>query len=242
MSLKLLTWNIQACIGTSGYRDYLFRAHRQVMHTRAKITILHHIARAIADYDVVCLQEVDLGGRRAGFRCQANDIAVLSGHKHVILQENRTVRGLSRHGNAILSRSPVRDVQDFKLPGRLSGRGCLIAQIDCPVAVTVASLHLSLGVADQTRQLSFVADALPGRGHWAVMGDFNCRANSAPIAAFCDRLNIPAPRIGPATYPSWKPRWDYDHILSDASSTLTHYGGLALTHSDHLPVIGTLNF
>jgi endonuclease/exonuclease/phosphatase family metal-dependent hydrolase len=73
--LKLLTWNIQAAIGTARFSDYLTRAHRQVFHTQAKASTLDTIAETVRGADLVCLQEVDLGGRRAGYRCQANAIA-----------------------------------------------------------------------------------------------------------------------------------------------------------------------
>ena len=78
--MKLLTWNVQAGIGTSRYRDYFLRAHLQLVHAPSKTAILQDIAREIASYDVVCLQEVDLGGRRAGYRSQVEVIAALSGH------------------------------------------------------------------------------------------------------------------------------------------------------------------
>ena len=46
--MKLLTWNIQAGIGTSRYRDYFLRAHLQLVHAPSKTAILHNIAIEIA--------------------------------------------------------------------------------------------------------------------------------------------------------------------------------------------------
>jgi hypothetical protein len=158
--MKLLTWNIQAGIGTKRYRDYLFHAHRQVIHTAAKTAILREIAREITPYDVVCLQEVDLGGRRAGYRSQIELIAAASGHGFVAVQQNRVIPGVSRHGNAILSRWPLEIVEDLKLPGRVAGRGCLIVDVAGPQRLRVACLHLSLGAADQAAQLAVIARGL----------------------------------------------------------------------------------
>jgi hypothetical protein len=144
--LKLLTWNIQAAIGTARFSDYLTRAHRQVFHTQAKASTLETIAETIRGADLVCLQEVDLGGRRAGYRCQANAIAERSGHDHLAIQENRVIRGVSRHGNAILSRHPLSNIRDLKLPGRVAGRGCLIATVEADKRLTwLASISASEG-------------------------------------------------------------------------------------------------
>ena len=234
----LLTWNIQAGIGTARFRDYLLQAHRQVIHTRSKTTTLRRIASAIAPYEVVCLQEIDLGGRRAGFRNQAQAIATGSGHAHLITQENRTVPGVSRHGNAIFSHWPLRLVADIKLPGRIAGRGCLIVDVDGPRPLRVACLHLSLGEPSQLVQLAAIAEVLREAPAWAAMGDFNSGAASAPIRAFCAAAGGLPVLSAPATYPAWRPRRDFDHIISNAP--LSAYRAESLRLSDHLPVSALL--
>ncbi len=234
--MKLLTWNIQAGIGTRRYRDYLLHAHRQLVHTPAKAAVLRDIAREITPYDVVCLQEIDLGGRRSGYRSQIEVLAAQSGHPHVVAQQNRVIPGISRHGNAILSRWPLRLVQDLKLPGRVGGRGCLIVEVAGPVPLRVACLHLSLGAADQTAQLAMVADALRGAPAWVAMGDFNCGAGSAPLKAFCAVAGGRLAPAAPATYPSWRPRRDVDHIVSGGALSLGPIRAETPTLSDHLAV------
>ncbi len=234
--MKLLTWNIQAAIGTSRYRDYLLRAHRQMFHTPSKIEVLQNIAREIADYDVVCLQEVDLGGRRAGHRCQVDAIAQISGHAHVVVQENRRVPGISRHGNAILSHWPLTEVRDLKLPGSFAGRGCIAAEVDGKYALTAACLHLSLGAADQTLQLAAVSNIVRGAAAWAVMGDFNCGARSAPLEGFCEAVGGHLSRTAPLTFPAWRPRKDYDHIVIGGDLSVLHYQSEPAAYSDHLPI------
>jgi len=231
-----MTWNIQAGIGTARYRDYLLHAHRQLVHTRSKTVALQNIAAEIAPYDVVCLQEVDLGGRRAGYHSQVEAIALRSGHSHVAVQHNRTIPGISRHGNAILSHWPLVHVRDLKLPGRMAGRGCLVADIEGPAPLRVACLHLSLGARDQVVQLAAVADALREAPAWVAMGDFNCGARSAPLEAFCEMSGGKLPLSAPKTFPSWRPRRDYDHIVSSRQLSLTHYRTERATFSDHLPL------
>ena len=234
--MKLLTWNIQAGIGTSRYRDYLLRAHLQLVHAPSKTRTLENIAREIAPYDIVCLQEVDLGGRRAGYRSQVEDIAELSGHDHVAVQENRRIPGISRHGNAILSRWPIANVRDLKLPGRVTGRGCLVAEIAGRHDLTVACLHLSLGASDQHLQLDAVAQALSGAPSWAVLGDFNCGARSAPFEAFREATGGLLHRPSPPTFPAWRPTRDFDHIVIGGNVLLTHYQCEHATFSDHRAV------
>jgi len=236
--VKLLTWNIQAGIGTGRYRDYLLHAHRQLIHTRSKTLALHNIAREIAPYDLVCLQEIDLGGRRAGYRSQVDAIAAQSGHAHVAVQQNRIVPGISRHGNAIFSRFPLRLVQDIKLPGRVAGRGCLVVDIDGPIGLRVACLHLSLGAPAQQLQLATIAEALRNAAAWVAMGDFNCTADSDTMAGFCALSGGTLPAVSPRTFPSWQPRHDYDHIVG--SLPLTHYRSVSVRLSDHLPVSATV--
>jgi len=238
--MNLLTWNIQAGIGTTRYRDYLLRAHLQLVHTASKTTTLQNIAREVAPYDVVCLQEVDLGGRRAGYRSQVDEIALLSGHRHVAVQENRKVRGISRHGNAILSHRPLANVRDLKLPGRIAGRGCIVADIEGARPLTIACLHLSLGAADQLLQLAAVAEALRGADAWAALGDFNCGARSAPLEAFRAQTGAHPERPAPMTFPAWRPNRDFDHIVTGGDLSVTHYRSEPALFSDHLPVSARL--
>lgn len=234
--MNLLTWNIQAAIGVQRYRDYVLLAHRQILHTPSKRTILESVAREIAPYDLVCLQEVDLGGRRAGHQSQVEAIARLSGHAHIAVQENRTIPGVSRHGNAILSHAPLRHVRDIKLPGRVRGRGCLVADVGTDLQLRVVCLHLSLGVADQALQLEAVAQALDHDRPWTAMGDFNCGARSGPLEAFCERTGGRLPSVAPLTYPAWNPRRDFDHIVTGGGLSVTRYAAEPLSFSDHLPV------
>jgi endonuclease/exonuclease/phosphatase family metal-dependent hydrolase len=240
--VNLLTWNIQAGIGTSRYRDYLLRAHLQLVHAPSKTVTLQSIAREIAPYDVVCLQEVDLGGRRAGYRSQVDEIALMSGHAHVAVQENRTIPGISRHGNAILSHRPLANIVDLKLPGRIAGRGCLIADIASERPLRIACLHLSLGLADQQLQLAAVAEALGGAPAWAAMGDFNCGARSTPLETFCELTGGRLSRIAPLTFPSWRPRQDFDHVVIGGELEVTRYQAEPATFSDHLAISTRLAF
>ena len=238
---SLLSYNIQAGIGTQRAHHYVTRAHQQLIATKAKRKRLQEIGRFISDYDVVCLQEVDPGGRRAGFTNQGDILSGISRLPHHVFQENRIVRAISRHGNAILSRIPIKDYVDLKLPGRVGGRGALIAELDMDPATVVVCVHLSLGQADQLEQVECLAEHLNlpryKRCRRIVAGDFNCGIGSTPIQRLADLCDV---RLLTAstdkTYPAWAPRHALDHILSD--DTALDHGVLVedVNHSDHRPV------
>jgi endonuclease/exonuclease/phosphatase family metal-dependent hydrolase len=132
---------------------------------------------------------------------------------------------------------PFAHVRDLKLPGRLSGRGCLVADVESEHSLRIACLHLSLGASDQVLQLAAVARALHGARAWAAMGDFNCGARSTPLEAFCETTGGQLPRTtAPMTFPAWRPRRDYDHIVIGGELSVTHYRCEPATFSDHLAV------
>jgi len=158
MPLKLITYNIQAAIGTKAYSQYVTQARLQLFHSKSKMKTLQNISGMISDYDVACLQEVDLGGRRSGFKSQVDEILLASDHEFASVQENRTVGNISRHGNAILSKYPQSDICDLKLPGKRAGRGAILAKIDAPQPFYVLNVHLSLGRADHMKRLTTPAD------------------------------------------------------------------------------------
>ncbi|WP_298914427.1 endonuclease/exonuclease/phosphatase family protein [uncultured Algimonas sp.] len=240
-TFSILSYNIQAGIGTQRAHHYVTRAHHQLMSTKAKKQRLRAIGKFLAAYDVVCLQEVDPGGRRAGFENQGELLRDASRHPHHVFQENRAVRAISRHGNAILSRVPIVSCEDLKLPGRIGGRGALVVELDMEPATVVACVHLSLGPEDQTEQLDFLADHLNlpryGRARSIVCGDLNCTARSAPLSRFSTMTGLRPITVGPhKTFPSWAPRLGLDHILTDDMSHDHDVSVEDADYSDHRPV------
>jgi endonuclease/exonuclease/phosphatase family metal-dependent hydrolase len=238
--MKLLSWNIQAGIATTRFSQYATRAHRQFLQTPGKLNTLRGIADVIADYDVVCLQEVDLGGRRSGFSSQVEFLAAESNHPYFEAQENRVVRKISRHGNAIFSRYPLRIEDDMKLPGKFVGRGALIARVEHADSFVVVNTHLSLGAVDRAAQLSAIGEALPSNGKWVLCGDLNLRASDPALKVFYAEHEVAQMSNGPASYPSWTPKQDLDHILCGADLLRTDYLALPVLKSDHLPVTATI--
>ncbi|GHA89928.1 endonuclease [Algimonas arctica] len=246
-TFSVLSYNIQAGIGTQRPHHYISKAHHQLFSTKAKRKRLRSIGKFLAGYDVVCLQEVDPGGRRAGFANQGDLLREASQHAHHVYQENRAVRAISLHGNAILSRVAIKSCEDLKLPGRMGGRGALIVELDMDPATIIACVHLSLGIADQTQQIEFLADHLNlpqyGRARRIVCGDFNCGARSVPMKRLSEICEIRPLTSGiHKTYPAWAPRQALDHILSDDKTYEHEVLVEDVDFSDHRPVSAEFKF
>ena len=173
--MRILSYNIQAAIASTSYLSYALRLHRQVLPSPAKRQVLADIARFISDFDVVCLQEIDFGGLRNGFHSQAQQLLAQTPFSHSVWQVNRVVGKLSRHGNLILSKTPMREVVNEPLPSKIKGRGMLAAEVETARGrLVVANVHLSLGAVDQFRQIRFVRQKLAAFENVCLMGDFNC--------------------------------------------------------------------
>ena len=238
MQIKILTYNIQAGIGTTSFGQYLSKIHHQLFDSVAKTHTLNRIAKFISEYDVVCLQEVDLGGRRSGYSNQVDRIAAKSGHSHISMQENRVVGKISRHGNAVLSHIAQDEFSDIKLPGSKPGRGAVISRITASShPLYIVNVHLSLGQADQMKQVQHIAQCVPDGARVIVCGDFNCTSTSKPVLFLEQALNVKCrTQPGDKSYPSWKPRRDFDHILSSVSLVSEAAIVQPVLYSDHRPV------
>lgn len=237
--MRLVSYNIQAAIGSDSYLSHITRLHHQVLPMQAKKHNLAHVARFISDFDVACLQEIDLGGYRNGFENQVEQLLQDTPFGFFACQTNRVVGKLSRHGNVILSRWPLREVVNCALPSKIKGRGMLAAAMDTPHgAWVVANVHLSLGRQDQSRQLAFIGERLRDFERVCLVGDFNCAPDAAPLRELAEQGFV---RLSAgATYPSWQPVRSLDHVfvkgaVSGSSEVAAFYA------SDHLPVVAKID-
>ena len=78
-TLKLLSYNIQAGIGTSNYHHYITRSWRHLLPDWRGVQRLDRIAKIVAEYDLVALQEVDGGSLRSSFVNQVSYISEIGG-------------------------------------------------------------------------------------------------------------------------------------------------------------------
>jgi len=233
--LRLLSANIQAGSSTRGYHDYVARSWSHVLPAGNKRGALDTIAQLAAQHDIVGLQESDPGSLRSGFTNQTHYLAERAGFDYWSHQPNRSVGGLASSANALLSRLEPVEVTDHPLPGRIAGRGVLMARFgDGDDGLTIAVAHLSLGATSRHSQLAFIAELLHGQRHAVLMGDFNCTHDRPEMQTLYRRTQLQPPTCHVPTFPSWGPRKAIDHILVSDTIGIARLRAMPAAHSDHL--------
>lgn len=235
--LRLLSFNIQAGAVTQRFREYVTRGWQHVLPL-GKAGQLDRLAAHLGQYDVVGLQEADAGSLRSGFVNQAEYLAERAGFPYWSQQENRRVGVIASSSNSLLSRLEPTEVHDHRLPGRVRGRGALLALFGRPpnqLAVVIA--HLSLGQNSRTAQFGFLRELIWPYPHVVLMGDFNCAGEHPRFLRFLLETGLrQAGHPAPPTFPSWQPQRAIDHVLLSGELRARSYQALPLKLSDHLPV------
>ena len=233
--LRLLSFNIQAGIGTQKFHQYVTHSWRHIVPHRNSVSNLDHIADVVRDYDIVALQEVDSGSLRSGFVNQLRHIAQRAEFPWWHQQVNRNLGALGQFSNGMLSRFSPHTIEDHRLPGP-PGRGAVIARYGNPESpLVIVGLHLALGERVRNRQLDYVCDLVAKEKHVVIMGDLNLpadRLRHSPLG----RLGLQDVTEPLLTYPSWRPDRHIDHILVTPSLRIEHIEVLDCTLSDHRPV------
>lgn len=233
--LRLLSANIQAGSSTRGYTDYVARSWSHLLPAGNKRGALDTIAQLAKQHDIVGLQEADPGSLRSGFTNQTHYLAQRAGFAYWSHQPNRSVAGVASSSNGLLSRLQPSQVEDHPLPGRLKGRGVLVARFGSQEqALTVAVAHLSLGSQSRHRQLDFIAELLSGYAHAVLMGDFNCAPDCTEMQSLYRKTHLQPPLHKLATFPSWKPERAIDHMLITPPLSIAAIQAVPAALSDHL--------
>ena len=235
--LRLLSFNIQAGTSTARYHHYVTHSWRQILPHSRRTENLDAIARMVAHYDMVGLQEADSGSLRSGYINQSRYLASHAGMPFWCHQSNRKVGTVAYAGNGFLSRFEPDVVEEFRLPGVIPGRGSLVIRFGKGRdALVVAVVHLALGKRARKHQLSFLSAQLEDCPHLVVMGDLNTQTSSGELESFCSRLELSAPTSALASYPAWKPQRAIDHILISPSMSVGQARVVDVGYSDHCPV------
>jgi endonuclease/exonuclease/phosphatase family metal-dependent hydrolase len=235
--LRLLSFNIQAGTSTARYHHYVTHSWRQVLPHSQRVENLDSIAKLVAPYDMVAMQEVDSGSLRSGFINQSRYLANHAGMPFWCHQSNRKVGSVAYAGNGFLSKFEPRAVEEYRLPGVIPGRGTLLVRYgQGENRLDVAVVHLALGKRARTQQLQFLADRLAESPHLVVMGDLNTQVDSPQLIEFRNRLELLSPTRGLASFPSWQPQRAIDHIMVSRSLGCANAEVLDVTLSDHCPV------
>ncbi len=230
-----------------------------------------HAAATRLDADVVGLQEVDRHQDRSGGADQAAAVAdalgarwwrfvpAIDGTPGAAWTASRTDDGADldgpSYGVALVSRLPVLSWQVRRfapapvgLPLLVPGRRGLTRVPDEPrIAVaavvdgphgpfTVVTAHLSFVPGWNVRQLRAVARwTAASPGPRLLIGDFNLPG------ALPRRITGWAQLARVATYPSWRPRVQLDHVLADRPLGVARAEALRLPVSDHCALVVELD-
>lgn len=174
--------------------------------------------------DLVSLNEVDSGTLRSGRADEAAYLGRATG-LHAVYGPNLFRYDGGRFGNAILSRFPVRETHNTRLPRKphTEPRGLLEASVRVGHrTVSFFSVHLSQGgrgAAQRVRQAEAVARVIRASGHPTIVsGDLNSRPGDLPVRILRQYLLDAQEQGGTGaglTVPEVDPRSRIDYILYD---------------------------
>lgn len=235
--IRLISYNIQVGIASNKPLHYVTRGWRHILPHGEHFNTLDQIAHALRGFDIVGLQEVDAGSLRSSFVNQTEYLAARAGFHYWHYQTNRRIGNIARHSNGLLSHLCPFEIVEHKLPGRVPGRGAIVAKFGLPEnPLVVVMLHLALGKRARAIQLDYVAEAVRTFKHVVVMGDLNCQPQSDELNRLIAKTGLVEPVGHEHTYPSWRPSRKLDHILVAPSLTVSGTQVHHLPFSDHLPI------
>lgn len=240
-SLRVASWNMQAAMGSQRYLDYALRAHENVWCFGRKKKHLLEASRELERFDLVALQECDLGSMRSGFVHQGFFLAQEAKFEHTAFHSSRRVGPVASSALAVLSRFPLRNTRSYALPSMIPGRGALETTVDLPGAsFRLLVVHLSLSRRARARQLDWIAlwrsqSDLPT----VILGDFNAQSGCPSLQGFSANMDGLHPAL--KSFPSWKPSKGLDHILTVGLEALEP-SVYRLPGSDHMVVARELRW
>ena len=237
LRLRLLSYNMQVGMETRHAGHYFTGAWRHALPHANSHRNLDRIAELVRGYDFVALQEADAGSLRTRYRNQVEYLAERAGYAYHGLEITRDLTPVACHCLGFLSRLPPVRVAALRLPSRIPGRAAMQVQLGAEAGnLQLILTHLSLGRAQQTRQIGFLAAQVPLDRPVALLGDLNCEAPLLRRLEALRRCGLHLADAVPATFPSWRPRRGIDHILVGGGVRLCSLQALPAPLSDHLPL------
>ena len=239
---QVLTWNVPEPAGSSDRLTVMtYNIHQGFdLHGRHD---LEGIAQAIEDAQpqIVALQEVPRGWVVNG---SVDALGWLA--QRLRMHAAWGPAADPNWGNAILSRYPIIDVSNRPMPNNDDlrfDRAYIVATIDLgDRQVQVVATHLHHIERESHHRFPQVR-ALLEHVDWSrptiLLGDLNAQPHHEElgllISAGLSTVQPPVP-----TYPSNRPRWQLDYVLTTSHFELIDVFAPQTTASDHLPLLATL--
>lgn len=195
-----------------------------------------------AQADVVAMNEVDRRLPRSGLTDQAGRLAKMLGMQRAF-EPNMRWYLLAEYGNAILSKYPIKKVENHLLPrvGKNERRGVLVAELDVAGdRVYVMATHLALTGEERIQQTEKIAEIAGGLdGPVILLGDLNAEPNTPEVQALTTEFQDVLAGSGPEgkTFPSDNPSTRIDYILVRSVAGVRSARVIESLASDHRPVL-----
>lgn len=223
--MKVMTYNIHSCIDQN------------------KKSSLDRVSRLIKDEQIAIagLNEIESFSPRTRFVNQPKKLA--SARQMAFCFGPAIKLGpIGFFGNALLSRYPILNHHNLRLPGAgREPRCCLLVRLRIPEGIlTVISTHLGLNRKQREEQIAKLTEIIQGEKDSVVlMGDFNCfEEELKPIHGLLKDIGQD---FGPKpTYPTDSPAHRIDYIFVSKGVTCRGLHVPFIDTSDHLPVIAEL--
>ncbi len=198
ITLRLLAYNIKHGLGNDGQID--------LERTAAVINALQP--------DLVALQEVDKGVERTGGVDQAQRLGELTG-MHAVFGDFMEYQG-GHYGMAILSRFPIAESKNHRLPAGAEPRSALAARVqmaDAGREVVFVGIHLYRTLEERLCQAKRVVDAMADEATPVILaGDFNSTPDSEVMSLVRGGWTLPDKGEDRLTFSSDDPRREIDFI------------------------------
>ncbi len=240
-TLTLLSWNLFLGSGApSSVLDHVRKHWNVFFFERGPRWSVEPAARLIREQhcDVVCLQEVDGGSWRNGYRNLVAELADRSGLPYYEFAAQR--RKHCNDGIALLSRYPLQELTTTVLVHDFEQRGLIHARVAVGGAsLSVAVTHLAalpFNRALRKRQAAHVARALSGPGPLLLAADFNCEPDAPELVPLRTQAKLRS-LITEPTFPAYRPRHRLDNVFATEDVCVCEARVLDDRHSDHLPVL-----
>ncbi|MBB71808.1 MAG: endonuclease [Legionellales bacterium] len=235
--LRLLSFNVQAGVGTERYRDYVTKSWRHVLPDKRSMENLKQIGHFLRQFDIVALQEVDGGSIRSQFVNQVEYLAKCGNFPYWYQQLNRNLGKFAQHSNGLLSHHRPITIHEHKLPGIIPGRGAILVKLGNETNPLVLILmHLALGRRARDQQIHYVAELAAQHEHVVLMGDMNCPGEMLLKSPYLKDSKLRLAHDATKTFPSWSPQKDLDHFLVSPSVHIEQAHVYPANFSDHLPI------
>lgn len=198
--------------------------------------------------EIIGLQEIRGEGTREDYVDQIKILSEKTG-LYYYFAEAIKVEGSNPYGNAILSKYPIKNVENIAIPDPevkkykdgYEARCILKAEIDVAGGLNVLVSHFGLNKDEQKNAVATVSENLQDE-KCVLMGDFNMKPKNRILKPIKEKLYDTAEKFErkKLSYPSDKPKVKIDYIFVSEDLRVTSADIPEIISSDHRPHTATL--